>query len=288
MPHLGKFRKGWESENIARFILYKISFIAHPATIADDVGSDFFCTLFHSKVESGNEYLIPRSSFAIQIKSNTKSFDVSNKIGYLNNLELPFFVGVVERDNLKLKIYSGEYIPAFFSYKGIPKSLKIELCEKEVISGFQDYLEEAIEGQYKIRFPRLVDINADDHGEDLQLKAEILEARSQIIYENIISKRKCEYLFKDIIGTETYVSIIAGSGSYNVYRNNLVERLAEAFVNLRWILLNEKDKFIHDEFLAYEQLFNNLKRLEAHYVELPGYLHKYYSELKDLVNNMAK
>ena len=46
MPHLASFRKGWESENLARFILYKFCFIANPSTISDDVGIDFFAPFF--------------------------------------------------------------------------------------------------------------------------------------------------------------------------------------------------------------------------------------------------
>ena len=80
MPHLGSFRKGWQSENLARFILYKFSFVAHPSTVADDVGSDFFCTLFEVHREGRHDYLLPKNSFAIQVKSSVGKIDVTDKL----------------------------------------------------------------------------------------------------------------------------------------------------------------------------------------------------------------
>ena len=68
MAHLASFREGWKNENLARFILSKIAFITHPATISDDIGSDFFCTLFQTRAENGHDYLVPKNTFAIQIK----------------------------------------------------------------------------------------------------------------------------------------------------------------------------------------------------------------------------
>lgn len=133
MAHLGSFRKGWENENLACFILSKFSFISQPVTIADDCGSDFFCTIFQRKKGNGCEYLIPKNSFAIQIKSNYETFDITNKIDYLESLEIPFFVGVADQKELKLSIYSGEYIPILFSYVGLPKKLEIILEKKEMI-----------------------------------------------------------------------------------------------------------------------------------------------------------
>ena len=79
---------------MARFILSRISFVAHPATVADDVGSDFYCTLFETVEDAGEKYLIPRNAFAVQIKSNPDGFPVSNKASYFSELEVPFFIGV--------------------------------------------------------------------------------------------------------------------------------------------------------------------------------------------------
>jgi hypothetical protein len=62
VAQLGRFRKGWENEHLASFLLSRIAFVANPLTVADDIGSDFFCTLF--EVFNGDS-LFPRNSLAI-------------------------------------------------------------------------------------------------------------------------------------------------------------------------------------------------------------------------------
>jgi len=46
MAHLSGPRIGWENERLASYLLSRFSFVAHTASIADDLGSDFFCTIF--------------------------------------------------------------------------------------------------------------------------------------------------------------------------------------------------------------------------------------------------
>jgi hypothetical protein len=47
--------------------LSRFSFVAQPSSVADDLGSDFFCTIFEIvKAASGHDHLRPLSSFAIQ------------------------------------------------------------------------------------------------------------------------------------------------------------------------------------------------------------------------------
>ena len=95
--HLASFRKGWQSENIARYILSNFAFISQPSTIADDLGSDFFCTIFDTITNGNNNFLLPKESFAIQIKSNRKPFYITGKTEYLKSLGIPFFVGVCNK-----------------------------------------------------------------------------------------------------------------------------------------------------------------------------------------------
>jgi hypothetical protein len=281
---LGSFRKGWQSENLARFILYKFSFVAHPSTVADDVGSDFFCTLFQIRRDGGREYLLPRNSFAIQIKSTIDTFDVSNKLEYLDGLEIPFLVGVVDRESLKMTIYSGEYIPAFFSYKGIPEKVEIELCERSLIEQ-SDYFSEPELGSYALRFPKIMEIGADTEGEELKAKVQGLAELCTLMYENITSKRNGEYIFKYQREGSLYVSIFAGRGSIRVYRQNLLERLAEAFVNLGWLYRANRGLFIEEEFQAYEGLLHRLEALEHIYGPVPSFVKEYYQQVKQLVTN---
>lgn len=87
------FKCGWERGKLAEYILSKFSFVAKPSTVSDDLGSDFFCTLFRLEEKDGRDYPLSLSSFAIQIKSNDDPFDFSANITYLQNLEIPFFLG---------------------------------------------------------------------------------------------------------------------------------------------------------------------------------------------------
>lgn len=277
---LGSFRKGWQSENLARFILYKFSFVAHPSTIADDVGSDFFCTLFQIHRESGREYLLPRNSFAIQVKSDTDGIDVSNKLEYLVGLEIPFLVGVVDREALEMTIYSGEYIPAFFSYKGIPERLEIELCERS-LTDQSNYFVETGPKRYVLRFPKIVKIGATTEGDELEARVGSLARLCAVMQGNIASRRNGEYIFKHLKEGNQYVTIFAGSSSFRVYRLNLLERLAEAFVNLEWIYEIDRDRFVEEEFRAYEGLLHQLESLEY---AVPGFVKGYYEQLKALID----
>lgn len=283
MSHLGSFRKGWEGENLARFILYKFSFVAHPSTVADDVGSDFFCTLFEVNREGRHDYLLPRNSFAIQVKSSADRFDVSDKLQYLANLEIPFFVGVVDRQNLKLIIYSGEYIPALFSYKGVPKKLEIEPCERSLLQRRDDYFDETEEDSYILKFPKVVEIEATAAGDELRARVEALRETSSLIYENIASKRNGQFIFKEYEGGIYFVTAFAGPTSIRFYKKNLVDRLAEAFVNLKWIYEKRPDQFNEQEFRAYESFFRQLEGLEA-YRPLPKYINIWFQKLKDLID----
>lgn len=107
MPQQRSWRLGWQSKNIARFILYRFSFLTEPVYTVDDIGGDFFCTLFETKQTQTNANLLPRNSFWIQVKSedSSETIDLTKNVEMLLNLEIPFFIGVVDRSNLKLSIF---------------------------------------------------------------------------------------------------------------------------------------------------------------------------------------
>src|ERR1700743_675198 len=116
-------RKGWENEKLASYLLSRFSFVAQPTSIADDLGSDFFCTLFEIQKNSGIELLMPRSSFAIQVKSSTSRVSMDKKIDYLSRLQMPFFLGVVNQSPPSMRVYSAELLPFLFAHKGRPDGL---------------------------------------------------------------------------------------------------------------------------------------------------------------------
>jgi hypothetical protein len=102
MAHLYRIRTGWEAERLAHYLLSRFSFVAQPTTIADDVGSDFFCTIFEI-LDSTPPTVEPRTSFAIQVKSNDDTIEAHNKVEYLRYLEIPYFLGVVNLAAADLK-----------------------------------------------------------------------------------------------------------------------------------------------------------------------------------------
>ena len=166
MAHLLKIRKGWANENLARFILSKFSFVSQPATIADDLGADFYCTFFiqgskKRKTKSDkiieDVFIYPKNSFAIQIKSSRRPFNITNKLEYFDSLEIPLFIGVVNQKKLSISIYSGDVIPELFSFVGLPPSKnmgKITVIA-ELLEGRKNHGQQARQKQYLIPFFRI-------------------------------------------------------------------------------------------------------------------------------------
>jgi hypothetical protein len=111
MAHLYTVRTGWEAERLAHYLLSRFSFVAQPTTIADDVGSDFYCTIF-DVVDSKPPTVEPRTSFAIQVKSNAAKIEAHNKVQYLHHLEIPFFIGVVDQTAAELKSIQRNALPS--------------------------------------------------------------------------------------------------------------------------------------------------------------------------------
>ena len=285
MSHLFSFRSGWQSEHLAKFILSKFSFVAEPSTVSDDLGSDFFCTLFEIK---DKKFLLPQNSFAIQIKSkkeidkNKNKFEITNKNSYMCNLEIPFFVGVVDRDKLTLTIYAGEYICDYFSH--LPnhpnvKELYIELIEKRDEPLNMYYVRG---GKAYVKFPKVVEIKAKYDYLSEPKKIEDLFNLCRLIQENIASKISNEFIFKRF--ESNFVHIYSGCGSARVFRENFLKRLAEVFSNLKW--LYESTSFSKDliekEFEIYRKSY---KELEELYGGFPNYLISAFERLNKLMKN---
>jgi hypothetical protein len=203
--------------------------MAHPLTIADDVGSDFFCTLFEARDDDGTKKLFPTSSFAIQIKSNADRIAATNKIDYLSTLELPYFVGAVDRCSLRLAVYSGEYIPIMFSQYKTPTALTLVPVPTLGPSG---YCEQTPEGKTTLRLPFVCEISASDQPDALREKAHKLKVLCSLMHSNISARVSREYIFRLNYGDGTKWLILAGSGSATTFRDNFGFRLAEVFYNL--------------------------------------------------------
>ncbi len=278
MGHLYSFRQGWQSENLARFLLSKFSFVAKPSTIADDLGSDFLCTLF--KIKKGGLY--PSNSFAIQIKSKgSKVIEITNKMNYLDYLGVPFFVGVIDRNNLKISIYAGEYLCDYFSSsEGTgAKNFYIKLIEEreEPLKMF-----EKKDDKLFILFPKVIEIDAKYDYSKEQNKIQDLFSLCRLMQENISSKTSHEYIFKKF--NSSFVWIYAGPTSIKHFEDNFLKRLAEVFHNLNWAMKSKTSnkEAIKKQFEIYKRLYLDLAKF---YNGMPEYVSKGFNELENLLKD---
>jgi hypothetical protein len=287
MAQLAETRIGWENEHLAAFLLSRISFVANPITVSDDVGSDFFCTLFESRIENNAEQLFPRNSFAIQIKSKEETILATNKIEYLTKLELPFFVGVIDRENLRLNIYSGEYVPLLFTEHGIPQK-ELKLSPVRNVVGIKDYCRTKTDKNLQVltaflRMPFVMEISARDKQDTILAKARQVSDLCFRMHQNISARVSQEYIFR--LSEPGSASIMAGSGSAETFRRNFYLRLAEAFYNLEWIMKSPQHNLYMDEFRVYEKCYLGL--IEAK-IEIPDMLRKIYNRLKGQLTDKNK
>lgn len=255
---LATFRKGWENENLARYLLSRFCFVAHSSSVSDDVGSDFFCTTYERRESGKKKNLVPGSSFAIQIKSTEERFNVSKIVPYLRDLETPFFVGVCNSENncAKLDIYSGEYIPMLFSKKGDPKSLRIDLCERDQESHF---ISTNSSNNWVVRFPRVTTVTTRTTPDELNKITLVMNELCSLIHMNIGAKKNREYTFIEFGRCRQWT--FAGKDSITVYRSNLLKRLAEVFHNLSWLHDRIPCLFNEAEFRVYDALVDQLQGL---------------------------
>ena len=285
MGHLYRFRKGWQSEHFAKYVLSKFSFIAEPLTVSDDLGSDFFCTLF--KIIKRDE-LLPQNSFAIQIKSKEdmdrkkNRFEVTNKTQYLANLEIPFLVGVVDKNLLKITIYSGECISNFFTHKGNPSNTNkifIELVGNRTSYPFYDFRYR----RYTLKFPKILEIKADfDYIKNAKQLNELINV-CRLTQANISTRKNGEHVYQRY--SEPWVDIYAGPGSAKSFRENFLKRLTEVFYNLEWLHNDTKDEDkpkIATEFESYKKFYVDLQRTND---SLPPFLTSCFDRLNELINN---
>ncbi|MFH1260178.1 MAG: hypothetical protein ABII74_10305 [Elusimicrobiota bacterium] len=253
--HLYSFRQGWQSEALARFLLSHFSFLGQPSTIADDVGSDFYCTLFRRELAGTNQSLVPTSSFLIQIKSNHDKINLSDKSQFLNQLELPFFVGVANRERMKLQIYSGRALQLIFTMKGIPNKLLVEL-DPPISDKIYYSINNSAEDDFTVKFPLIVEIQASDVEEQADQIFSILSDENFLIHQNIASRKMGELILRF---SEDDVRIFAGPGSTRKFRQNFLYRLAEVFFNLSWISRSAPQLFLRTEFEIYAELWEKLR-----------------------------
>jgi hypothetical protein len=275
MAHLHTPRKGWENEKLASYLLSRFSFIAQPTSVADDLGSDFFCTIFEIHDSSGADVLIPRSSFAIQVKSSISEVSMDNKIDYLDRLQMPFFIGVVTQSPGVMRVYSAELLPFLFAHKGRPRRLSMLPVTASDLT-LDNYIDCPESDVFRLRCPEVAEFHVDEDRSMLTARVETLLGICTRAQGNIATRLSEEHIY-DFDGKGNF-QILAGSGSARHFRVNLLKRLAEVFSNLDWELnAGVPAQDLRQEFLAFERLYHELEQI---YHAVPWFVSVPYARLR--------
>jgi ligand-binding SRPBCC domain-containing protein len=278
MSHLYTVRSGWEGERLAEYLLSRFSFVAQPTTIADDVGSDFYCTIFEIN-DTRPPTVEPRISFAIQVKSNQDRIEFHNKVHYLHNLEIPFFLGVVNQARAELKIYSAERFPMMTAVFGLREKLWLRPVEEDDPRRYCDA--ETNPDGVMLDCYHVCTFSVAEERTDIRPKVEKLLALCQRAAANIRSRRSEEHIYQwDDEGTT--FSIVAGVGSVQYFRDNIYKRLAETFYNFEFLLNNQPQNFNFAEFQVYEKF--HLALVESYGRPMLGLAHDMYLRIKPIVD----
>ncbi len=247
--HLASFRKGWQSENLARYILSNFAFISQPSTIADDLGSDFFCTIFDTIPNGNNNSLVPKESFAIQIKSNSRSFSITGKTEYLKSLGIPFFIGVCNKRKQELEIYSGEYLIPFFVDEPSVENIKIKLCEtahcKEIRYAKKDK-------EFILKFPKLFTIGSNHDSPEFKETIKNLSKACRTISRNITRRNNKEYIFFESFSNK----FLLVSNKQDI-KESIDRRIGKIFFELAYILENN---YIDTDVEKYNKIKDSLSK----------------------------
>jgi ligand-binding SRPBCC domain-containing protein len=275
MGHLYSVRTGWEAERLAHYLLSRFSFVAQPTTIADDVGSDFYCTIFDI-VDSKPPTVEPRTSFAIQVKSNAEKIEAHNKVRYLHHLEIPFFLGVVDQTAAELKIYSAERFPMMTAVFGLPEKLWLQ----PVVDDNHAWEGTDAKSGVTLNCYHVCTFFASEGRNEIRPKVAQLLKLCRRAVANIGTRRAEEHIYQ-IDDEGKRFSIVAGCGSVNCFRDNIYRRLAEAFFNFEYMLNRDPALFDLAEFQVYEAF--HLALVSAHPRESLDLAHGRYRQVKSIV-----
>lgn len=271
-----EFRKGWENEQLAIYLLSRISYIARPSTVADDYGADLFCTVFEEKTIEKKSYGFPRCSFAIQVKSSLGPIDVTGQIDYLLGMDIPYVIGVVSQGmggrEASLDIYSAELLPYLFAHKdfsGPAEKVELHLVPRDDMAACretyiddgagQKYYESERDGSYRLFCPKVSRLTVgQSHEERIAEASKLVEVCQRA--QRLIAARLTEEYVYDLPGVDLDRPIIlAGEGSFMTYRRNVERRIAEVFLNHIWII-REGLEFPKEEYEAFERLYVSLSK----------------------------
>ena len=230
MP-LAVTHRGWENEHLATFLLSRVAFVASPKTVADDVGTDLFCTLYEHTTRNDVEVIVPRSSLAVQVKSSAESVNVAGRLDYLARLEIPYYLGIIDQQALTLDLFSARFLPALLSYRGRDRHRTLHLVPVDTFD--RHYRPGNDQDGYKLLCHRVVTLRAGDDREATARASTSLQEDAAAGLKAIASRLNKEYVF-DIPDGD--VEIFMGPDSARTFRDSFFKRLAEALLNLAWLI----------------------------------------------------
>jgi hypothetical protein len=155
------YHQGWRSQTLAELLLSNISF---PVVVnqRDDIGVDFFCTLYEINSKGKQRILKPGATFAIQVKSKNKDEITLSKahINFLSSFEIPFFLCLVNRKDRSMEIYSCQQLLQIILKFGNPSgvnenfSIIMKPIDKYSVENLNNNLQKIIAYDY----PNFIDL----------------------------------------------------------------------------------------------------------------------------------
>jgi len=258
---------GWENENLATYLMSRLAFVASPVKIGDDVGTDLFCTLFEEVEGEKARLLVPRNSVAVQVKSSKDHLVLAPwQLEYLARLEIPYYIGVIDRPRLCLDLHCARYLPLLLTLRGRHKALRLDLVD-------------SLDGEYSsgddatghgLLCPLVTSLTVHDDSAATQEKAMALRNDAAEGLKAIATRLNKEYIYEAPAG----IQIFAGKDSAATFRENFLRRLAEVLYNLAW-LLGDGRTVEREEVDIYLELCGRLEARDT----LPQYLEEARAEL---------
>lgn len=255
MNHIKNFRTGWENEHIAKYLLSKFSFISSPTTIGDDLGVDYFCTIFDIQKVKNTEFLNPtKNTFAIQIKSNRREINFTSKINYLYLLYFPFFVGIVSQKKKKITIYSNDFFDKEISIKWPKEKFLLKFSDEEKI--INPYYYDKNKKARIMILQKCTQIDFSDDNDSFLKSVELIKNKCAVMQINILNRLTEHYFFYNS-DKPSQVDVVTGKDSYNGIRKHFFNRFGELLSNLEWFLkFNPKDQKAKQELDYFKEFYN--------------------------------
>ena len=213
------------------------------------------------------------------MKSNQDRIEFHDKAHYLHNLEIPFFVGVVNEARADLKIYSAERFPIMTAVYGLREKLWLRPVDVDDPQNWCDA--ETDPSGVTLDCYHVCTFSTAEERNDIRPRVGKLVALCQRAAANIRSRR-CEEHIYEWNNEAAPFSIVAGVGSIEHFRDNIYKRLAEAFYNFEFLLNEQPENFNLAEFQVYEKF--HLTLMASYKRPILGLANDMYLKIKPVIS----